>query len=393
MENKTEVDFFDNENWYLTKYLLSIFGGWPFQQASIGRTIRRSILIFLWTSTFLPLLFKLFNNFGNIELVLICLSQLFLHIMTLTYTVYSILNSDKEKILLNKIKKQFEYKLSNNDRKFVEYYTYYNRKIIYGYTISFYIVVLAGLTLVTVPVLLNNLFPSNVSSTPTYIFEVDYLFFDYLDYENLIFLNAWMSILCQTTILIAFDCLYSQLTYFISSWFYVIGNRMKYLTNNSKEINKKQQYDLFNKYIEEHERVLKFASDVQSIYSYPLFILICIQMLTISVTGCNIMSESINYADLLRYVCYIMVQFIHLFFLCWHGQVLIDNSENLSKIICQMNWYVLPNNIKKLLILIIMRSSYPCTLVAGKFLVMSFESFAQVYNIFKYLFKTLIIIQ
>lgn len=44
----------------------------------------------------------------------------------------------KEKILLDKIKKQFEFELSKNDRNFFEYYAHYNRKIIYGYTSKYY---------------------------------------------------------------------------------------------------------------------------------------------------------------------------------------------------------------------------------------------------------------
>lgn len=71
MEKTSEVNFFDNPNWYMLKILLSTFGGWPYQAPTISRTIKRAVLFVVLLSTLLPLVtikkkLKL-NNYNLIQ--------------------------------------------------------------------------------------------------------------------------------------------------------------------------------------------------------------------------------------------------------------------------------------------------------------------------------------
>ncbi|XP_044014644.1 odorant receptor 13a-like [Aphidius gifuensis] len=376
MKKTSEVNFFDNPNWYMLKVLLSAFGGWPYQKASTSRTIKRAVLFVFLLSTLLPLIFKVYKEWKDLHVVLVCGSQILMHAGTLTNAIYCFLNLDKTRKLLSEIREIWNLNLSKNEFKYFNYFANNTRKITETYIIGLYIMTFFCLTYITVPTILNILLPLNVSRTTIYPYEHEYLFIDNIKYENYILINGWISTFIQITVIVAFDCCYSQLIYFNCSWFYVVGIRMKNLTTIG-DLKFENKTILFINCIREHIKALEFADSLQTIYATPLFLLLIYNTVIISMTGCNIIYHIDDNEEVIRFICFVVSQFFHLFFLSWHGEKLIEYSGFIFDFIYEMKWYDVPKNASKFIILILIRSSKPSTLKAH-ILVVSLETFAMI---------------
>ncbi|KAL0127107.1 hypothetical protein PUN28_005418 [Cardiocondyla obscurior] len=79
-----------------------------------------------------------------------------------------------------------------------------------------------------------------------------------------------------------------------------------------------------------------------------------------------------------RYTLYVVGQLIHLFWFSFEGQKLIDHSLQMSDKIYNSSWYEVSASSQKLIILVMMRSTRPSVLSAGKIFIFSLESFTTV---------------
>nr|XP_012224261.1 PREDICTED: putative odorant receptor 85d [Linepithema humile] len=82
--------------------------------------------------------------------------------------------------------------------------------------------------------------------------------------------------------------------------------------------------------------------------------------------------------EAIRYIFYVFGQMIHLFFLSFEGQRLIDHSLQMRDKIYNSCWYSASIKLQKLIILVMMKSLYPSFLSAGKIYILSLESFTTV---------------
>ncbi|XP_032665220.1 odorant receptor 22c-like isoform X1 [Odontomachus brunneus] len=133
------------------------------------------------------------------------------------------------------------------------------------------------------------------------------------------------------------------------------------------------------------ENDLRFVKLMESTFSIPLAVQLITVIVSISCTllQCHffvleITKQEAGAIEATRYACYVMGQLFHLFCLSFEGQKLTDYSLGMRNKIYNSSWYQTSIRSQKLLIMMMMQSSQPTFVSAGKIYIFSLESFTMV---------------
>ncbi|XP_051170461.1 odorant receptor coreceptor-like [Leptopilina boulardi] len=89
---------------------------------------------------------------------------------------------------------------------------------------------------------------------------------------------------------------------------------------------------------------------------------------------------------MIRYVTYYFGQIIHLLYHCIPGQRLKDHSIIVNEYLYASHWYKMPSRIKKVLLMMMIRSFKESKVSVGKFFTLSLETYSMLLKtIFSYL--------
>ncbi|XP_071571162.1 uncharacterized protein [Temnothorax nylanderi] len=131
-------------------------------------------------------------------------------------------------------------------------------------------------------------------------------------------------------------------------------------------------------FVHAHREALKFAELLEDTFTIPFAIQMSIATVGISITLLQITQQGGDIVESIRYVLYVIGQLIHLFFLSFEGQKLIDHSLQTCDKIYSSSWYEASIRSQKLIVLVMMKSVRPSFLSAGKVYIFSLESFTTV---------------
>ncbi|XP_067209465.1 odorant receptor 13a-like isoform X2 [Linepithema humile] len=234
-----------------------------------------------------------------------------------------------------------------------------------------------------VPFVLDITSPLN-ESRPTLPPYPGYYFVNIREY---FFQILWHAIIAWEILIagiVAHDCMFVMYVEHICSKFAVVGFRFEHLFYKDKEMEifKINSYDIYRKKIafivHKHREALKFAQLLENIFTIPFAIQMLIATIGISITLLQVTQQNSDVVKSIRYVLYIVGQLIHLFFLSFEGQKLIDHSMQMRDRIYNSCWYEASMRSQKLLVLIMLKSLQPTFLSAGTIYIFSLESFTMV---------------
>ncbi|XP_074106571.1 odorant receptor Or2-like [Cotesia typhae] len=377
------MTFFDNSNWKLTKFLLSCFGGWPSQSPKIRKIIRISVFLLI-TSIFIPEIIRLITSWGDINRVVECAPIFALHSLTIVKMCNCLYNIDKIKMLLTTIQTDWESLMTEEELKILREYANQNRKITHSYVYLIYVVAAMFLATPMVPKIPDYYVPLNESRPQLSLYQTEY-FVDSVQYEVPILVHAYVVSPFPSTIIVAFDSLYVNFVSHACSMFAVVGYRLKNAENDKYVWSKQRKIIQDNKAhqsiincIKDHNSILEFRRVLKSSYNSCLFAIVIINMLALSITGFQTIIKMDETSEMIRFGTFCIGQVVHLFFLSWPAQKLLDHSLSIHQLVYLGEWYNISTRTKKLSIFIMMRSRKPCILSAGKMYTMSCESFSRV---------------
>nr|AZQ24913.1 odorant receptor [Aphidius gifuensis] len=411
--------FFNNKNWLLTKVFLSVVGAWPFQ-SSQKRCVLGFSSVLMVLSLLVAEIFGLIKARKNTSIVIECMTMIMLHVGSLVYLIHLFLNHEKMKQLLKEIEQFWKSTLSNNEIYILKNSTSTNRKITHSYIYFSLISTALFASLPIIPKILDVIVPLNESRPTNFMYQSEY-FIDPIKYENLIFIHSYILTIYLSIIIFGYDALYSNLAQHISNMFIIISDRVKdtqLFDKNIESIDLSSKYDyhvnFFTECVRQHQIAQKFSYNVKSIYDVPLFFMLGLNMMALSLAGCQdivilylslfLNNISIKYntnklfififfsnmsmvllsldqiSQAMRFFIYAICALIHLYFLSWAGQKVIDSSSELHQSIYQSDWYQANNSTKYFLIIFMMGCFKPCNLTAGKLWILSTESFTVVLN-------------
>nr|AQN78485.1 olfactory receptor 83 [Meteorus pulchricornis] len=384
------IDFFNHLNWRFTKHLLSCFGAWPFQTLRLRRVIR-SVVFILVSSLFIPEILRIITVRKNANLLVECVPIFVFHFLTVTKMLQCLLNLKKIEQLLIQIRRDWESSLSSIEAEILNSNGQQNRILIHTYVYFIYSVTVVYMSTPMVPKLFDFIIPLNESRPKVNLYETEY-YVDSETYELPILLHSYIITPFPTTIILAFDTLYVSCVHHGSIMFAIVGflcfrHRLQNLSGQKNEQNTWENgktdgtirnYHSLANCIAKHKEVIEYAELLESTYTTSMIAIVGMNTLAISITGLQTILKINEPSEMIRFGTYTVGQVVHLFFLSWPSQKLIDESERIFQSTYQGEWYALPPKLRSCYVLIMMRGGKPCALTAGRYYTMSLQSFSQV---------------
>nr|QNL15053.1 olfactory receptor 109 [Aulacocentrum confusum] len=120
--------------------------------------------------------------------------------------------------------------------------------------------------------------------------------------------------------------------------------------------------------------IFQFTQMIGVSFSLSFLAILGVNLIGISGTAFQVLSNSNDLMEKIRFTVNNLCQIMHLYLLCWYSQKLINSSEQVNKSIGK--WYEIPVRSQRLIMFMMMRSHRPCAISAGGFAVMSIETFS-----------------
>ncbi|XP_011058389.1 PREDICTED: odorant receptor 94b-like [Acromyrmex echinatior] len=133
--------------------------------------------------------------------------------------------------------------------------------------------------------------------------------------------------------------------------------------------------------IVEHQiRIQNFLQLVENVLRYSSLVEIVGCTTLMCLTGYCIIGEwdNRNLPAFCTYITALTSVTINIFILCYIGEYITAQAEEVGLITCTLDWYRLPTNVARDMILVIMSSNIPPRITAGKFIELSFKTFGDV---------------
>ncbi|XP_051173009.1 putative odorant receptor 85d [Leptopilina boulardi] len=363
-------DFFDNRYFYINKFFLSCIGQWPFHSA------RRNFIIQFFI--FFALLICLVTTgagflraWGDSDKMIECLPTIFTAIGCLVYCIIYLSKQKKLGRLFHEIKRDWEYWSSDREQLIIFNHANHGRIYTIFYTGCISGTLLTYLLMAVTPQFLDIVLPLNESRPKNLPFQM-YYFCNYSeDYFYWIMLHISFNAIVEMCILIGSESILAVFTEHACALFKIIGLQLKKINSNDSEGNNLKAVIFC---IEQHNRAIEFCTIIESLFSPCFFFIMGLNTILISASLIQVV-VNLNKIDIaVRFGAFTGASIAHLFLNSLPAQRLMDYSANLADNLYDSSWYQMPVKIRKLLLLIMMRSRVPCKLTAGKMLDLSLRS-------------------
>ncbi|XP_067209607.1 odorant receptor 13a-like isoform X2 [Linepithema humile] len=371
----------------ILRFYLSLSGIWPYHNLR-NQCIRFVPMLTFCSGILIPQLFYFFNGPISLDDIFECVPQIFISSVMGFKLSYIMFNIDKVKICLNMIEKDW-LSLNEAEKAILVRHTEYGRYITTVYAVFMH--TLACLFLLK-PIMLTVLSEDTVNVTKSSIttasklpFRVEYgKRFDQYLYP--ITIHCYGAIFAHSFVIIATDALYSSLIQHACGMFSIVGYVLENVGKNGDvnfDLNlKKIKDDNYMKVLDclrRHLHVIEFAELIESLYTKIFLVNVNINMIGGSLAGIQIlMSLEGSAKDIAGPVTIYIAQLLHLFLHFWQAQFLLDYSALPYESVCRANWYYTSKRCRKLFLLIMNRTTLPCTMTAGKLMTLSIENFGVV---------------
>ncbi|XP_066603781.1 odorant receptor 13a-like [Prorops nasuta] len=203
-------------------------------------------------------------------------------------------------------------------------------------------------------------------------------------YYQLVCLGQLIATYCLTISYSGVDCLVYLLIFHLCAQFEILHRILKQAINTSKKMKNPDGFKIaIGMAVRKHEYLNWFAKCMEDSFNICFLVqimfstlLMCFQYFsvfnTISRSGDRPMNEVIFM------VTYIVGNMLFIFVYCYMGELLIVASGGVRSAVLESNWYELTPKNMKMLMFILLRSKKPLKLTAGKFSVLSVETYSNV---------------
>ncbi|XP_029663213.1 putative odorant receptor 85d [Formica exsecta] len=223
-----------------------------------------------------------------------------------------------------------------------------------------------------------SLLPTNETYTARYLFRLEHVL-DVDKYFNLLMLHGIISVFYIVSVPIAVDSMFVLCIQHACALFEGIKYKIQHIRGSDfvtlkPNIMDDEAFHVIIDCIKLYKRALKFSDLLSSTFETCFFFLL----------GNVVIALSFNAAELdeiIRIVAANMGQLLHIFYLSFMSQRLIDHSSGLQEAIYSCEWYKISLRSRQLLRFTLMRVIKPCQIKAGKIYVMSMENFSSILKV------------
>ncbi|XP_020294386.1 odorant receptor 22c-like isoform X2 [Pseudomyrmex gracilis] len=319
-----------NHYYYVVRKISSFTGMWPYLKPRT-RIFRVVLLTMIVLTIFVPQIAYQYAC-KNLDCAFESMTSYLLSSIA-TLKVYTFqLNIRAMKNFTRHLLNDWTKLKTSEECEIVRSYAENSRRFSLIYSLYCFSAVFLFMSMSLIPFVLDIVLPLN-GSRPLLPPYPGYYFVDIRDYFTLIFSHsvvAWEVLMAG---IVAHDCMFVCYVEHICSMFAIVGFRFEHLfpdKNNEVEIASCESNDKCQKrvafLIHTHREALQSAKLLENIFTVPFAVQILMVTLGMSVTLLQIAKQNSDVLESTRYLLYTIGQLIHLFFLSFEGQKLIDHS-------------------------------------------------------------------
>ncbi|XP_076389222.1 uncharacterized protein LOC100875381 [Megachile rotundata] len=248
------------------------------------------------------------------------------------------------------------------------------RKSLWGFLVLFVSIPLSSPAL-------DFIAPLNETRTKLPLFKLNYIV-DMRDHFYIVYLHsAWCSLII-VLIVTTMDSLYMVIIHYACGLFALCGYQVKKATEMVgpkaiPTINTKAQ---FNRCVITLYEAIRFYEYMDESTRTSYLFQVGLNMIGITVTAVQAVMYIDRPEEAFRIVMFLLGQQFHLYALSLPGQVLIDRGLELINDIYFSKWYQIPVKLEKVLHIMQIRCSRPCTLSAGGLYEMNMTNFGSIFK-------------
>ncbi|XP_031777522.1 odorant receptor 137 isoform X2 [Nasonia vitripennis] len=358
------MDIFDRRYFVLNKALLRSTGLWPYEDRRKKLYIRTFVNLILGICVIFPQIVRIYNYFGvNMNMVLehaavlMYITSIYLKFLTSVYY------EEKLRVVYDNIAKNWQVIKDENEINILIQYSENGRLLTIGYTI---------------PVLLDVFNPLNQTRSRFYILGGEYFIINNVEDYGKVYAFDCLAVIVTVWLISAVDSMYAASIEHCLGLFAIVKLRLQTCTRSICDGQKDECYKMIVRLIRMHKDIINFTDILESSYSSSFLILVGINVIFLSFECIIVLTRFGQAMEMMRYSMIMVGIVVHLFYISWPGQKLIDFSLGLFQDAYLNEWYTCPTRAQKLLGLMTLRCSKPCQLTAGGMYVMNFSNFAKI---------------
>ncbi|KAL6266262.1 hypothetical protein P5V15_003122 [Pogonomyrmex californicus] len=375
----------------INKIFLSCLGLWPFQSKLARRML--PLFCFILEISYLPFeILTLYKHRHNGQIIFDSLYQMVVTIAFLVKLLNQLWYRDKFRRLYEIMENHWNIFTNDLEVRILKTYSHISQKFIVFYSILIYVMMSMFITIPSIgPMLLDIVLPLN-KSRPRHIAIYSEYGIDQDKYFTSIFLYTSIMIIVGMTIMVAVDTMHITCTAHACSLFELIGQQVENIISNvhigdnvgrCKNVGYKMFSEemIYREYIvclKKHQLALEYVNilnDTHKIVGISFSLLIGA---IFSLLGVRIVYVLDQLEEMIRFTFIIMGALLQLIIVCYSGQKLMDESQNIFHRAYAAEWYKFSPRLRSLLIIILYRSVVPSKLTAGNLFPLSMTVFATV---------------
>ncbi|XP_067209612.1 odorant receptor 22b-like isoform X2 [Linepithema humile] len=354
------------EYYALNKFFLSRIGVWPYQHKAL-KILLPCFLSALQYFGILTEVFLLQENWGDMDIAVESMINTCSILVSNAKLINIIVNNEKFRLLLQFMNDHWVHFNSKSERHILRHYAAIGRRVTKYYAAFFYIIFFLYLLIPLIPRVLDIVVPLNESRPLKYLYQGEYKV-DKEKYYYPILLYAFVAIIINMSIIMIIDTMYIVCVLHTCSLFTAISHRLE---NIEKHHSADNNYHELMACLKKHQLALEYVRLLNSTFTYVTFLLLFLNIMGLSVIGLQVLNKLGNTEEVVRFACLSLGVISHLICMCFPGQLLMDRSaEVFDKAYCSQ-WYTFSAKSKRLLGILLHKSLVPCSLLAGKFVVIS----------------------
>ncbi|NP_001177539.1 odorant receptor 133 [Nasonia vitripennis] len=383
------MEIYDSRYFIHNKRFQKALGVWPYQSRAKNIVVC-GLLLLLMLGMLLPQIVRLKKYAGKDSdkmmeniFILFYIFGIYIKLFTAVYA------ENRLKVLYESTAKNFQIYTGEAERRILYEYSERGRLL----TLAFIVYMLPAVTVYVMlpmcPIIMDAAKPLDHPRYRMFILNGDYLVDEY-DYYFYIYAFDSMAAIVTVAIMCATDPMYAAIVEHCLGLFSICKLRLKNFNkpNGTKAIEKTYYYSetcgdeyayaALVKVVQLHKDIFKYTEIMQA--SYSLYFLLEMGV-TMGVVVCNsviIVMKLSQPLELVRWSLVLIGGLLHIFFLTWPGQKLINFSGDIFQDTYLNDWYESSLRCQKLLKFMSLRCLKPCELSGGGLYVMNFINFATI---------------
>ncbi|XP_052758088.1 odorant receptor 4 isoform X4 [Galleria mellonella] len=200
-------------------------------------------------------------------------------------------------------------------------------------------------------------------------------FFDPFTKERwpIVYLHHVWSTVIVAAYVFGSDTLFYALCTYIQMHFKILRHRFENMVKDSTEETRAQLV----KNIVRHQELIELVNQVEILYSKSTLFNIVTSSVLICLSGFNITTLK-DTSVIILFGTFLYMSLSQISLLCYFGDLLMNSSIQLTGGIYNSLWYETDQEIKKCILLIIIRTQKPCKLTAAKFADLNLSAFTTI---------------